>query len=248
MVEDKFRPVFTCPDPDTIFCTLRNYVPKSGTITDNCTPSNQMVKHVVYDSMIMYADCMNPLRNNLIGHRKISCYYTDASGNRSDTCVQYVYFKKFLEDNKALLKADFVLNADDGQEDENTPSITVSLRGAVQLEFAVKTADVDGHSGEFGGTGIVELFTNTLDPAAHPYYAQIAGLKVSAHFLVRRDGAIVQFVATDMRAWHAGVSQWNGRDRCNDFSIGIELEGSDHHGDGEVVGDRHSGRSRGRRR
>ncbi len=61
------------------------------------------------------------------------------------------YFKKFLEDNKAMLKADFVLNADDGQEDENTPSITVSLRGAVQLEFAVKTADVDGHSGEFGG-------------------------------------------------------------------------------------------------
>ena len=82
--------------------------------------------------------------------------------------------------------------------------------------------------GEFGGTGIVELFTNTLDPAAHPYYAQIAGLKVSAHFLVRRDGAIVQFVATEMRAWHAGVSNWNGRERCNDFSIGIELEGSDH--------------------
>ena len=81
--------------------------------------------------------------------------------------------------------------------------------------------------GEFGGTGIVELFTNTLDPAAHPYYAQIAGLKVSAHFLVRRDGAIVQFVATEMRAWHAGVSSWNGRERCNDFSIGVELEGAD---------------------
>ena len=81
--------------------------------------------------------------------------------------------------------------------------------------------------GVFSGNGIVELFTNTLDPAAHPYYAQIAGLKVSAHFLVRRDGAIVQFVPAGKRAWHAGVSRWQGRDRCNDFSIGIELEGSD---------------------
>lgn len=81
--------------------------------------------------------------------------------------------------------------------------------------------------GEFGGNGIVELFTNALDPAAHPYYAQIAGLKVSAHFLVRRDGAIVQFVPAELRAWHAGVSCWKGRERCNDFSIGIELEGAD---------------------
>ena len=81
--------------------------------------------------------------------------------------------------------------------------------------------------GEFGGNGIVDLFTNALDPAAHPYYAQIAGLKVSAHFLIRRDGAIVQFVSTEKRAWHAGVSNWNGRDRCNDFSVGIELEGAD---------------------
>jgi len=81
--------------------------------------------------------------------------------------------------------------------------------------------------GKFGGNGIVELFTNTLDPAAHPYYAQIAGLKVSAHFLVRRDGTIIQFVPIGKRAWHAGVSCWRERDRCNDFSIGIELEGAD---------------------
>lgn len=81
--------------------------------------------------------------------------------------------------------------------------------------------------GEFGGDGIVGLFTNTLDPAAHPYYAQIAALKVSAHFLIRRDGATVQFVSTQLRAWHAGVSSWNGRERCNDFSVGIELEGAD---------------------
>lgn len=81
--------------------------------------------------------------------------------------------------------------------------------------------------GEFGGNGVIELFTNTLDPAAHPYYAQLAGLKVSAHFLIRRDGAVIQFVSTARRAWHAGVSVWRGRSRCNDFSIGIELEGSD---------------------
>jgi AmpD protein len=80
--------------------------------------------------------------------------------------------------------------------------------------------------GEFGGAGIVELFTNRLDPAAHPYYATIAGMRVSAHFLVRRDGVLLQFVPCGRRAWHAGESRWKGRARCNDFSIGIELEGS----------------------
>ena len=81
--------------------------------------------------------------------------------------------------------------------------------------------------GEFGGPGIVELFINRLDPAAHPYYAGIAGLKVSAHFLIRRNGALIQFVPCRMRAWHAGASCWRGRERCNDFSVGIELEGSE---------------------
>ncbi|TXT24180.1 MAG: AmpD protein [Gallionellaceae bacterium] len=81
--------------------------------------------------------------------------------------------------------------------------------------------------GQFGGEEIVRLFTNTLNTADHPYYEQIRGLKVSAHFLVRRDGDIVQFVACGKRAWHAGASLWQGRPRCNDFSIGIELEGSD---------------------
>ena len=81
--------------------------------------------------------------------------------------------------------------------------------------------------GEFGGPGIEELFLNRLDPTAHPYYAEIAHLRVSAHFLVRRDGAVLQFVPCTRRAWHAGVSSWRGRERCNDFSIGIELEGSD---------------------
>ncbi len=81
--------------------------------------------------------------------------------------------------------------------------------------------------GEFGGPGIIDLFTNRLDSSAHPYYRQLSGVRVSAHFLIRRDGALIQFVSCDRRAWHAGESSWNGRPRCNDFSIGIELEGTD---------------------
>lgn len=82
--------------------------------------------------------------------------------------------------------------------------------------------------GQFGGDAIVGLFTNTLDTAAHPYFAQLQGVKVSAHFLIRRGGEIIQFVPCGRRAWHAGVSSWHGRERCNDFSIGIELEGDDY--------------------
>lgn len=81
--------------------------------------------------------------------------------------------------------------------------------------------------GEFGGPAIAALFTNRLDPAGHPYFAGIADLRVSAHFLIRRDGELVQFVSCNARAWHAGASQWRGRPHCNDFSIGIELEGCD---------------------
>jgi AmpD protein len=81
--------------------------------------------------------------------------------------------------------------------------------------------------GEFGGPGIERLFLNRLDPAEHPYYAGIAALRVSAHFVVRRGGSITQFVPCTKRAWHAGASSWQGRSRCNDFSVGIELEGCD---------------------
>lgn len=80
--------------------------------------------------------------------------------------------------------------------------------------------------GRFGGPGIVELFTNRLDPAAHPYYAGIAGARVSAHFLIRRNGELIQFVSCSRRAWHAGESSWKGRARCNDYSVGVELEGT----------------------
>lgn len=79
----------------------------------------------------------------------------------------------------------------------------------------------------FGGKDIDALFLNTLDSSAHPYYANIAHLRVSAHFLIRRNGELMQYVSTYKRAWHAGISSWHDRERCNDFSIGIELEGCD---------------------
>lgn len=81
--------------------------------------------------------------------------------------------------------------------------------------------------GQFGGSAIAQLFTNQLDPAAHAYFATIASLRVSAHFLIGRDGALTQFVPCERRAWHAGASSWRGREQCNDFSIGVELEGTD---------------------
>ena len=122
--------------------------------------------------------------------------------------------------------------------------LAVDRNGRVNLARQVRSANCDARPadaeitlavvhgisvppGEFGGSGIDELFTNRLDPKAHPAYAAIADLRVSAHFLVRRDGALVQFVPCGMRAWHAGVSRWQGRKRCNDFSVGIELEGTD---------------------
>lgn len=81
--------------------------------------------------------------------------------------------------------------------------------------------------GEFGGDDVIALFTNRLDPAAHPYYASIHRLRVSAHFFIRRAGEIIQLVSCGKRAWHAGVSSWRGWEKCNDFSIGVELEGND---------------------
>jgi AmpD protein len=81
--------------------------------------------------------------------------------------------------------------------------------------------------GEYGGDAIERLFTNRLDPGAHPYFREIHAMRVSAHFLIRREGELVQFVPVARRAWHAGVSCWRGRSRCNDFSVGIELEGTE---------------------
>ena len=81
--------------------------------------------------------------------------------------------------------------------------------------------------GKFGGGHVAALFCNQLDCNADPAFAELAGLTVSAHLLIERDGAVTQFVSFSARAWHAGVSQFRGRDNCNDFSIGIELEGTD---------------------
>jgi len=81
--------------------------------------------------------------------------------------------------------------------------------------------------GVFGGDAVTDLFMNRLNPVAHPYFSIVAGLRVSAHFFIRRDGTLLQFVPCALRAWHAGQSMWCGRERCNDYSIGIELEGAD---------------------
>ncbi len=81
--------------------------------------------------------------------------------------------------------------------------------------------------GHWGGDAVQRLFTNTLDLSAHPYFQSLQGLRVSAHFFIRRSGRVLQFVSCEHRAWHAGISSWQGRDNCNDWSIGIELEGLD---------------------
>ena len=81
--------------------------------------------------------------------------------------------------------------------------------------------------GQFGGPFISDLFANCLDCDAHPYFDRLRALRVSSHFLIRRDGVVMQFVSVNDRAWHAGLSSFGGRERCNDFSIGIELEGTD---------------------
>ncbi|HEY5929510.1 MAG TPA: 1,6-anhydro-N-acetylmuramyl-L-alanine amidase AmpD, partial [Burkholderiales bacterium] len=106
------------------------------------------------------------------------------------------------------------------------PSPNFDERPGGSLVELIVVHNISLPPGVFGGTGIIELFTNRLDPAEHPYYREIEGLRVSSHFLIRRDGEPIQFVACGKRAWHAGQSQWRGRSRCNDFSIGIELEGA----------------------
>ena len=120
-----------------------------------------------------------------------------------------------IDSNGLLLGARFIPSPNcDARPDDPAPSLIVIHNISLPPD-------------EFGGPGVIELFTNQLDPSTHPYYATIAELKVSAHFFIRRDGEIIQFVPCTQRAWHAGASTWCGRERCNDFSIGIELEGSD---------------------
>jgi len=108
--------------------------------------------------------------------------------------------------------------ADSPNHDERPAGVEISL---------VVVHSISLPPGEYGGEHIERLFANRLDPAAHPYFREVHALRVSSHFLVRRGGELVQFVPLERRAWHAGASSWRGRGRCNDFSVGIELEGSD---------------------
>ena len=107
---------------------------------------------------------------------------------------------------------------DSPNQDERPPGVAITL---------VVLHSISLPPGEYGGEHIERLFTNRLDAAAHPYFREVHALRVSAHFLIRRDGEVVQFVPVERRAWHAGASSWRGRGRCNDFSIGIELEGAE---------------------
>jgi len=106
------------------------------------------------------------------------------------------------------------------------PSPNFDARPEVEINLIV-IHNISLPPSQYGGNGIVELFTNQLNPEEHPYYAEIYTRNVSSHFLIRRDGHLIQFVPCLQRAWHAGQSNWQGRERCNDFSVGIELEGSD---------------------
>lgn len=106
------------------------------------------------------------------------------------------------------------------------PSPNCDERAGDRLDLIV-IHNISLPPGEFGGPGIDQLFTNTLDPSEHPYYASIAGMRVSAHLLIRRNGECVQYVPFDLRAWHAGESRFGERTACNEFSVGIELEGTD---------------------
>lgn len=107
------------------------------------------------------------------------------------------------------------------------PSPNHDSRPAGQDPYLLVLHNISLPPGEFGGSHIIDFFQNRLDYDAHPWLSRLKGIHVSAHFLIRRTGQLVQFVATTQRAWHAGTSHFEDRDRCNDFSIGIELEGTD---------------------
>jgi AmpD protein len=107
------------------------------------------------------------------------------------------------------------------------PSPNFDVRPADTLIDLLVIHNISLPPGQFGGSYIADLFGNRLDCDAHPYFEQLRNLRVSAHFLIRRDGVVMQFVSANDRAWHAGASLFCGRQRCNDFSIGVELEGTD---------------------
>jgi len=113
------------------------------------------------------------------------------------------------------------------QSAQQLPSPNCSERPVDEISLLV-IHNISLPPGEFGGPYISELFCNQLDCSQHEYFAGLKELKVSSHLLIRRDGALVQYVPFNMMAWHAGISSFEGREACNEFSIGIELEGSDY--------------------
>lgn len=115
-----------------------------------------------------------------------------------------------------LKEASFILSPNHDQRPDPTDIIGIVLH------------NISLPPGQFNGDWITDFFLNRLDPTVHPYFAEIASLRVSAHVLIRRNGELIQYVPFHLRAWHAGESCWKGRQRCNDFTIGIELEGDDH--------------------
>ncbi|RLQ23754.1 1,6-anhydro-N-acetylmuramyl-L-alanine amidase AmpD [Seongchinamella sediminis] len=125
------------------------------------------------------------------------------------------------DNNKYRVKDGWLLAA------RRVPSENCELRPAGCAPDLLVIHNISLPPGQFGGDSIERFFTNCLDWEAHPFFAGIRGLRVSAHLLIRREGELLQFVSFDERAWHAGVSAFDGRDNCNDFSIGIELEGTD---------------------
>lgn len=123
------------------------------------------------------------------------------------------------------MRVDVVSGLVEGAEFAPSPNCDARPPGASPEVIIVHAISLP--PGEFGGPAIQHFFCNVLDVAAHPYFEQIKDMRVSAHLLIRRDGTLLQFVPLHLRAWHAGVSQCEGRTRVNDFSIGIELEGCD---------------------
>jgi AmpD protein len=124
-----------------------------------------------------------------------------------------------------MLKVDTATGLLEGVRQVLSPH--ANARPAGMLPELIVVHGISLPPGEYGGPAIDQLFTGTLDFEAHPYFQQIRGLRASAHAVIRRDGALTQYVPFGERAWHAGTSQYGGRSGCNDFSIGIELEGSD---------------------
>lgn len=131
----------------------------------------------------------------------------------------------FADGARQIASPNFDARVSGNISDEN--SVKYSADHAASAISMIVIHNISLPPNQYGGNGVIDLFTNKLNPSEHPYYAEIYTRKVSSHFFIRRDGELIQFVSCLQRAWHAGVSNWQGRERCNDFSIGIELEGSD---------------------